>query len=121
VDKRGAVPYIDFKDGSTDTGKCEIWNRMYHYYSLRRGEFMQHYHNRSNVETTFSMVKAKFGGSIKSKPPAAQTNEVLLKFLCHNICCLIQSTYELNITVEFRPTVEPNALLVEFLVNSRFN
>jgi transposase len=101
VDKKKAVPYIDFKDGSTDTGKCEIWNKMYHYYSLRRGEFMAHYHKRSNVETTFSMVKAKFGGAIRSKLPAAQTNEVLLKLLCHNICCLIQSTYELGVTVEF--------------------
>jgi len=103
VDMKGAVPYIDFKEGSTDTGKCEIWNRMYHYYSLNRQEFMAHYHKRSNVETTFSMVKAKFGGSIRSKMPAAQTNEVLLKLLCHNICCLIQSTYELGITVEFWP------------------
>jgi transposase len=103
VDKQGAVPYIDFKEGSTDTGGCEIWNKMYHYYSLHRAEFMAHYHKRSNVETTFSMVKAKFSGAIRSKLPAAQTNEVLLKILCHNICCLIQSTYELNVSVEFWP------------------
>jgi transposase len=106
VDKKGAVPYIEFKDGSTDTGKCEIWNKMYHYYSLRRQDFMTHYHKRSNVETTFSMVKAKFDGAIRSKLPAAQINEVLLKFLCHNICCLIQSTYELGVTVEFWPETE---------------
>ena len=103
VERAGGVPYIDFKDGSTGTGKCEIWNRMFHYYNLKRAEFMNHYHKRSNVESTFNMVKAKFGGFIRAKLPSAQANEVLLKILCHNICCLIQSTYELNITVEFWP------------------
>lgn len=101
VDMKGAVPYIDFKAGSTDTGKCKIWNTMYHFYSLRKEEFMEHYHQRSNVEATFSMVKAKFGSSIRSKLPVAQTNEVLCKFLAHNLCCLIQSSYELGIQATF--------------------
>jgi transposase len=105
VEGKHAAPYIDFKEGSTDKSKCEVWNRMYHYYSLNRAEFMMHYHKRSNVESTFSMIKAKFGGFIRAKLPAAQVNEVLLKILCHNICCLIVSTYELDITVEFWPEV----------------
>lgn len=112
VDMKGAVPYIDFKENATDKGNCEVWNRMYHYYSLNRQEFMSHYHKRSNVETTFSMVKAKFGGSIRSKLPAAQVNEVLLKLICHNICCLIASTYELGITVEFWPEQTPRLSLI---------
>ena len=95
------VPYIDFKAGSVGTGKCEIWNKMFHYYSLNREGFMNHYHKRSNVETTFSMIKAKFGGFVRSKLPVAQTNEVLCKILCHNICCLIQSMYELGVEVAF--------------------
>ncbi len=101
VDNKGAVPYIDFKSNSTDKGKCEIWNRMFHYYNLNRADFMAHYHKRSNVETTFSMIKAKFGGFVRAKLPVAQTNEVLCKILCHNICCLIQSTYELGIEPAF--------------------
>ena len=101
VDNKKAVPYIDFKDGSTDKGKCEIWNRMFHYYNLNRAEFMQHYHKRSNVETTFSMIKAKFGSRLRNKLPVAQANEVLLKVLCHNICCLIQSVYEMGIQATF--------------------
>ena len=101
VENKQAVPYIDFKEGSTDTGKCKIWNKMFHYYQAFRDQFMTHYHKRSNVESTFSMVKAKFGGSIRSKLPVAQTNEVLCKFLCHNRCCLIQSSYELRIDATF--------------------
>ena len=47
---------------------------------------MDHYHKRSNVETAFSMIKAKFGGVVRSKTPVAQMSEVLVKILCHNIC-----------------------------------
>ena len=59
--------------------------------------FLQHYHKRSNAESTFSMIKAKFGASVRAKTPIAQVNEVLCKVLCHNICVLIQSTHELGI------------------------
>jgi hypothetical protein len=52
VEGKGATAYIDFKSDSVGTGKCEVWNRMFHYYNLRRDEFMQHYHKRSNVEST---------------------------------------------------------------------
>jgi transposase len=62
---------------------------------------MQHYHRRSNVETTFSMIKAKFGERLRSKTRTAQENEVLCKILCHNVCCLIQSIYELGIEPTF--------------------
>ena len=51
----------------------------------------------SNAESTFSMIKTEFGDRIRSKTDTAQTNEVLLKILCHNICVVIQSMYELGI------------------------
>ncbi len=62
---------------------------------------MMHYHKRSDVESTFSMIKAKFGERLRSKSKTAQVNEVLCKILCHNICCLIQSIYELGIEPTF--------------------
>jgi hypothetical protein len=58
-------------------------------------------HKRSNVETTFHMIKSKFGDSLRSKTKTAQINEALCKVLCHNPCCLIQSMFELNIKPEF--------------------
>jgi transposase len=97
----GAVPYIDFKVNATDKGKCEVWNRMYHYYQFNRAAFLDFYHKRSNVESTFSMIKAKFGGFVRAKLPTAQVNEVLCKILCHNLCCLIQSSCELGIEAKF--------------------
>ena len=108
----GATPYIPFKTNSVEFTpkhkKDEVWSAMFHYYNLHRAEFLIHYHQRSNVETTFSMIKAKFGGAVRSKTPVAQTNEVLLKILVHNICVLIQSMYELGITPLFTGGIPSN-------------
>jgi transposase len=98
-----AMPYIPFKSNSVTGQKrhSALWKQMYHYYSLNQERFMQLYHKRSNVESTFSMIKAKFGDALRSKTDRAQINEALCKVLCHNICCLIQSMYELNLKPKF--------------------
>jgi transposase len=74
---------------------------MYHLYKYNAEVFNTHYHKRSNVETTFSMIKARFGERLRSKTERAQINEALIKVLCHNICVVIQSMYELGIEPEF--------------------
>ena len=99
----GAIPYIPFKSNSsahdnTHSAKSQLWTRMFHFYNFNRAEFLQHYHKRSNVETTFHMIKSKFGQQLRSKTLTAQINEALCKVLCHNLCCLIQPTYELGIS-----------------------
>lgn len=38
-----------------------------------------------------------FGDHVRSKTDTAMANEALCKVLCHNLCCLIQSTYELGV------------------------
>ena len=76
----GATAYIPFKANSVAHNPKEkrdlLWEKMFHYYNLNRAEFLAHYHKRSNVETTFSMIKAKFGPAVRSKTPVAQVNEV---------------------------------------------
>src|SRR2546423_12823206 len=74
---------------------------MFHFYSYNQDRFMQCYHKRSNVETTFHMIKTKFGDRLRSKTRTAQINEALCKVLAHNLCCLIQSMYELGIEPTF--------------------
>lgn len=103
VEKQNAVPYIPFRSNASNKDKNSppIWKQMYHYYCLRQDEFMEHYHRRSNVETTFSMIKSKFGDRLWSKTMEAQKNEALCKVLCHNICCVIQSMYELGVKPDF--------------------
>ena len=82
--------------------KGGLWAKLFHYFNLNRDEFLSRYHQRSNVESTFSMAKAKFGDSVRSKTDIAMTNEVLAKFVCHNICCLISAMYELGISPTFQ-------------------
>jgi hypothetical protein len=89
--------------------------KMFHLYNLNRDEYLNHYHKRSNVETTNMMIKSKFGDSIRSKTDTAMVNEALAKVLCHNLCCLVQSHYELGINATFwgeevAETSEPGAL-----------
>lgn len=74
---------------------------MFNYYQFHREDFLAHYHKRSNVESTFSMIKAKFRDHVRSRTEVAMKNEVLCKVLCHNICCLIQSQCELGIEPVF--------------------
>ena len=69
--------------------------------SFRKALYLKHYHKRSNVETTFHMVKSNFGDSVRSKTDTAMKNEVLCKFVCHNIRCLVHAIYELGIDLDF--------------------
>jgi hypothetical protein len=62
---------------------------------------MDHYHKRSNVESTFSMMNRKFGDAVRSKNDVAMVNEALCKILAHNLCYLIQEQCELGIETEF--------------------
>jgi len=74
---------------------------MFHFYNLHREEFLTHCHKRSSVETTFHMIKSKFGQRLRSKTLTAQVNEALCKVLCHNLCVVIQSVHELGIEATF--------------------
>ncbi|HEX8148381.1 MAG TPA: transposase [Pyrinomonadaceae bacterium] len=100
----GAIPYIAFRSNSTGSGlqaKSAFWDRMLVLYRDRRSEFMEHYYRRNNVETSFSMLKAKFGRQLRGKLFRAQANEVLCMALCHNLCVVIQSMHELGIAPTF--------------------
>ncbi len=96
VNALGGTLFAPFKAGATGAAGG-VFEKMFYYFCLRREEFLQHYHRRSNVESAFSMVKRKFGDAVRSKADTAQKNEVLAKFVAHNLCCLISAWYELGI------------------------
>lgn len=100
----GGTPFIAFKNNTTGS-VGGLFEKMFHYFSFRRDEFLAHYHKRSNVESTFSMVKAKFGDAVRSKTDVAMKNEVLAKIVCHNIVCVIHEMYELGIEPTFWPNL----------------
>jgi transposase len=99
IDQIGGTPYIAFRSNATGKprGNNHIWRKMYNYFVYNREDFLQHYHLRSNVESTNNMIKSKTTDMVRSKDKTAQINEVLLKVLCHNICVLISAMFELGI------------------------
>ena len=111
IEAVGAVPYIPFKSNSQGEGPA-AWRRMWHLFSYKREEFLGHYHQRSNVETTFSAIKRLFGGSVRAKLPVAQANEVLLKCLAYNLTYLVHAIYEFGLTPTFWAESSPAKLIV---------
>ncbi len=103
IDQIGGTPFIAFRSNATGKprGNNHIWRKMYNYFVYNREDFLQHYHLRSNVESTNNMIKSKFTDLVRSKDKTAQINEVLLKVLCHNICVLISEMFEMGIEANF--------------------
>ena len=77
------------------------FEKAFHFFKFNQDEYMGHYHKRSNIESTFSAVKRKFGDSVMSRTDTAMVNEVLCKFLCQNLTCLIQEQETLGIVPVF--------------------
>ncbi len=107
VEKCEGTAYIPFKGHipalqgvmPTMTHTMSPWHRMQHLFAYQRDTFLARYHKRSNVESTFWMIKSKFGDSLRSKSQAGQMNEVLCKVVAHNLCVLIASMYELGLEI----------------------
>ncbi len=116
----GATPLIPFREGKSKPtkkengkissaynsapgypGSAKLWRRAWAYFTLHEDEFYARYHKRSNVEATFSAVKARFGERLKSKDPTAQQNEVLCKVVAWNICVLVRAMHEHGIPADF--------------------
>jgi hypothetical protein len=95
-----AAQFTAFKSNSNGAAGG-LLEKAYHFFRLNEEEYMAKYHKRSNVESTFSAVKRKFGDAVRSKTDTAMVNEVLCKFLCHNLTCLIQEQETLGIVPVF--------------------
>lgn len=99
----GAFPYIPFQKRIREPkeGAPKIWNECFLLFRDNKEKWKEHYHKRSNVETTFAMVKRNLGEYLFSKNYVAQRNELMMKFTCHNITCLIQEMFEHGIKIDF--------------------
>ena len=102
VESLGGMPYIPFKSNATGKarGKTHLWGTMFREFKERKQEFNEHYHKRSNVESTFNMIKAKLGSNLMTKKFNAQKNELLAKALIHNLLVLIQESFEQNLNID---------------------
>ena len=67
LDRLGVAAYIPFKDNAVVNLKFPVWSRHLCEFLLHQERFLPHYHRRSNVETVFAMIKAKFGADVRSR------------------------------------------------------
>jgi len=106
LEKLGLNPYIPFKSNSIGAPKgYHIWRKMFDEFKYNNERYMRIYHRRSNIETSFHMVKTNYGNSLLTKNYDANVNEIKIKFLCHNICVLIQEAFESDISIDFEECV----------------
>ncbi len=94
-----SLPLFPFKCNARAVHETRdpLWTRLYHFYSLNAEWFERSYHQRSNVESTFSMIKGRFDDYVLGRLKPAMMNEVLCKVICHNLCVLITCMYELGV------------------------
>lgn len=97
----GAVPFVAFKVNSRGDRGPDTWQKMHAMFTLNREDWLRKYHLRSNVESTFSAIKRKFGDSVRSKTDVACKNEVLAKIVAHNVVVCIHEMHELGIDLAF--------------------
>jgi transposase len=96
----GGTGFIAFKVNATGAAGG-MFEKAFHFFQFNRDDYLKRYHKRSNVESTISAVKRKFGDSVMSRTDDAMVNEVLCKLLCHNLTCLIQEQETLGIVPVF--------------------
>lgn len=98
ADQLGATPYFwPRKDATVKAQGVKAWHNMIQLFQQQPEEFRVHYHQRSNSETVFGVMKWLFGGFLFAKDPLARFNEALLKVLCYNAVVLVRSSMELGI------------------------
>lgn len=100
IAEMGGAAFIAFKANATG-GVGGLFEKAFHFFQFNQEEYMGRYHKRSNVESTFSAIKRKFGDAVMSRTDAGMVNEVLCKILCHNLTCLIQEQETLGIVPVF--------------------
>lgn len=97
-----AIPFILPKKNTTVKSRGSIaWSQMIRFFKDNEIEFRKHYHQRSNVESTFAMLKRNYLPYVRAKSDIGQENEGLCKVICHNLACLIMSMFEYGIKVKY--------------------
>lgn len=107
LEKMGIAPFIPFRADAVIHAEADAWSRHLAEFLFRKEHWLPHYHRRSNVETVFSMIKGKFGGSIRAKRPRSQINEVLCKCLAHNLCCYVKAIFMSGLAPTFWANAKP--------------
>ena len=97
-----AVPYFKIKKSFTPKPKgSPLWKQMVLKSRENPDDYGEHYHKRSNSESTFSAKKRKFGDSLRCKHDTAKENESMLKWVCYGFTALARAATTLDIEPNF--------------------
>jgi hypothetical protein len=75
---------------------------------------LDQYHQRNKVKTVFSVLKRKFGESLKARKYRLQIKEIKIKVILYNLSRLMKSFSVLNLMVRY--STEPNSIFTLQLV-----
>ncbi len=103
IAKIGAKPFIMGKKNSwvPKRGRLSAWGGMLKLWKEHQMYFAEHYHRRSNVESTFGSLKRKYGDFCRSKKPESQEAEILAKIVCFNASILSESLLSYDLDCSF--------------------
>jgi transposase len=101
LDSLNVEAFIPFKINAVVNPKAPVWSRHLVEFQLHQERFLASYHRRSNVETTFAMIKARFGASVASRLPTARANETLARCIAHNLCCVVRAIFTAGLAPVF--------------------
>ena len=100
VSKQCGIPFFWPKSNSTPIcGRSYAWSNMITMFKNNLKDFKSHYHQRSKVESVFSVIKNYFGSGVFSRRIEGQLNELLFKVLDYNICRLGEVAYYMKIDI----------------------
>lgn len=101
VAKAGGKPWFRPKKNSVVKSRGSYaWKSMLKEFR-DNPEAWDHYHKRSNSESTFSAKKRKFGNSVRSINDTSKENEEHLKWIGYNFGVLSRAHYEHNLNIKF--------------------
>ena len=100
VARLGAQPFFWPKSNSTTKSRGSYaWSDMVELFRRNIEEFKRHYHQRSKVESVFSVIKEYFGDFVYSRRIEGQLNELLLKVFDYNLCRLGEVTFLMGVDI----------------------
>jgi len=86
IEEKGRTPYIKPKKNSKVKAKgSQAWRSMVKLYREDKNTFEKHYHQRSLVESVYSVLKTVFGNHLSSRRRKAQRRELMCRVIAYNI------------------------------------
>jgi transposase len=94
----GAEPWIKLKSNTTARAEGSTnWRRMVLAFKVTPDVANEKYHKRSNVESTFSAKKRKFGSSVRRRLLTSQKMEESFSWVGFNMSLIPRARYEFGV------------------------